>query len=287
MDTFDEKVARTVEQLRNGSYATMGAEIASRRLEWLERVLPGKGDCRRYSPRQAYELLFFEQMGLGPTELPVVAESADEIVWLSYNRCVLLEACTALGLDTRRVCRAVNEKATQAFFSRINPALRFHRSYEEIRPHADYCRERIIRIDLEGTMREAIREAERSRAEGGRAGGAVVMLGERIIARAHDVAGAERDPGLHAAAAAMREAARATGDADLCGAILCSTCAPCAACASLAIRANLTTIVYGVSRHEVAGSGQGGAAEASAIEAAWSIEVIGGVLREECRALCQ
>jgi tRNA(Arg) A34 adenosine deaminase TadA len=30
----------------------------------------------------------------------------DEIVWLSRNRCSLLEACLALGLDTRKVCRA-------------------------------------------------------------------------------------------------------------------------------------------------------------------------------------
>jgi len=72
-------------------------------------------------------------------------ESPDRIVWESRNRCPLLEACAALGLDTRAVCRPVNEQATQAFFSRLDPRLRFGRSYVEIRPHAACCREWITR----------------------------------------------------------------------------------------------------------------------------------------------
>jgi hypothetical protein len=66
-------------------------------------------------------------------------------VWESRNRCPLLEACAALGLDTRAICRPVNEQATQAFFSRLDPRLRFGRSYVEIRPHAACCREWITR----------------------------------------------------------------------------------------------------------------------------------------------
>ncbi len=279
MDTFADKVARTVAQLRRGDYHAMGAEIARRRRQWLEHVLPGKAGCEGYSPRQAYELLFFEQMGLEPSELPVVSESADEIVWLSYNRCPLLEACRALGLDTRKVCRAVNEKATQAFLSWIDPRLRFSRSYVEIRPHAAYCRESIVRIDLEAYMREALHEARGCREGGSRANGAIIVLGERIIARAHDAPSVAAGPSWHAEAAAIAEAAIAAGDADLCGAILFSTCEPCLACMTLATRANLTTIAYGAPREDGHRAGEVAAGLPD------GIEVIAGVLRDDCLAL--
>lgn len=145
MTTFEDKVSRTIEQLRGGDLEAMGREIADRRLAWLDanlaRLPPG-GPC---TPRRAFELLFFEQMRLDPADLPVVSESPDRIEWESRNRCPLLEACVALGLDTRRICGPVNEEATQAFVSRLDPRLRFGRSYTVIRPHASHCREWITR----------------------------------------------------------------------------------------------------------------------------------------------
>ena len=59
-------------------------------------------------------------------------------------------------------------------------------------------------------------------------------------------------------------------------------------CASLAVWANLTTIVYGVSGEEAARLGrshiQVGASEIVARSPA-AIEIIGGVLHDECAAL--
>ncbi len=81
-------------------------------MAWLDRALPEKKP--QFTPRDAYELLFFEQMKLERDELPVISETEKEIVWLSYNRCSLLEACVALGWDTRQVCRPVNKKAPSA-----------------------------------------------------------------------------------------------------------------------------------------------------------------------------
>lgn len=72
----------------------------------------------------------------------MVEESDDRITWLSKNSCSTLDSCAQLGLDTRAVCRAVYEKPTQLFFSRLDPGLRFVRDYEQIRPHAPHCRER-------------------------------------------------------------------------------------------------------------------------------------------------
>jgi len=288
MNTFDERVQRTIEQLRHESFRAIASDITQKRMAWLDRTLPEKPGYGQFTPRQAYELLFFEHMGLARDELPVVSESPDEIVWLSRNRCTLLEACIALGLDTRTVCRPVNEKATQAFLSRINSQLRFHRSYEEIRPYADYCREKIVRTDLHSYMRVAIREAQLSRSEGNKGYGAVVVFDNQIMGQAHDTAITEHDPSLHAEVNAIRQAVRAKKDTDLCGAILFSTCEPCPMCTSLAIWANVTTIVYGVSIEETARLGRSriqiSAGEIIA-RSPCSIEVVGNILHDECRML--
>ena len=288
MNTFEERVRRTIEQLQHESFRAIASDITQRRMTWLDRTLPEKPGYDQFTPRQAYELLFFENMGLARDELPVVSESPDEIVWLSRNRCTLLEACIALGLDTRKVCRPVNEKATQAFLSRINPQLRFHRSYEEIRPYADYCREKIVRTDFDSYMKVAVQEAQLAKSEGNKEYGAVVVFDNRIMSQAHNTAITERDPSLHAEVNAIRQAVKAKNDPDLCGAILFSTCEPCPMCASLAAWANVTTIVYGVSVEEMAQWGHTRVQiSASEIIARFpcSIEVIGNILHDECRKL--
>lgn len=62
-----------------------------------------------------------------------------------YNYCPVLEACKAVGLDTREICRKIYHRPNQVFLSKINPKLRFKRNYRKIRPHADYCEE-IIKL---------------------------------------------------------------------------------------------------------------------------------------------
>jgi tRNA(Arg) A34 adenosine deaminase TadA len=288
MTAFEDKVRRTTEQLRRETWRAMALDITQKRMAWLDRVLPEKPGYDRFTPREAYELLFSENMELDLSELPVVSESPDEIVWLSRNRCSLLEACIALGLDTRKVCRAVNEQATQAFLSRINPQLRFYRSYDEIRPHADCCREKIVRTDFAAYMRIAIQEAQRSGSEGNKGYGAVVAFDNQIMGQAHDTATTEHDPSLHAEMSAIRQAVKTKGDADLCGAILFSTCEPCPMCASLAVWANVTTIVYGVSIEETAQLGRSRiqiSANQIIAQSPCSIKVVGNVLHDECKLL--
>ena len=103
MNTFEERVQRTIEQLQHESFRAIASDITQKRMAWLDRILPEKPGYDQFTPREVYELLFFENMQLERSELPVVSESPDEIVWLSRNRCSLLEACIALGLDTRTV----------------------------------------------------------------------------------------------------------------------------------------------------------------------------------------
>ncbi|MFC1852100.1 nucleoside deaminase [candidate division CSSED10-310 bacterium] len=288
MTHFNERVSQTIDQLNQGNIQAMASELTRKRMSWLDEALPGLGEFEKFTPRQAFELLFFEHMRLKKAELPVISESEKEIVWLSYNRCSLLEACLVLEMDTRNVCRAVNEKATQAFLSRVNPELRFHRSYEEIRPDYEFCREKIVRLDFNHYMRLAIQEAQRSRDNGNKGYGAVVVYDDHIIGQAFDTAITARDPSLHAEVNAIRQAVKTKKDDDLCGAVLFSTCEPCPMCSSLAVWANITTIVYGVSIAETARLGKSRievSAEHIIENSPVFVEVVSNILSNECRKL--
>ena len=281
-------VAREIERLRAQDLRMIEAEVTAKRRAWLRRHLPDPASLGEVSPRQAYEYLFRDYMGLSLADLPVISESEREIAWRSKNACPTLEACRALGLDTRSVCRSAYEKPTQAFLSWLDPRLRFLRDYEVIRPHAPHCLERIVLVDFDSFMEQALEEAALSRAEGNKGYGAVLALGDRVLAKTHDTATTEGDPSLHAEFKAIREAIAALGSSDLCGAVLYSTCEPCPMCTGLAVWANLTSIVYGASIADTARMGRSrilvGAAEI-AERAPTALEVIGGVLKERCEAL--
>lgn len=284
---FELKVEQQLERLQTQTLRQVERDTTSKRVAWLrDRGLPGAGAS--FSPRRAFDLLFFDYMQLAETDVPVVRQSETEIVWRSVNPCATLEACLTLGLDTRMVCRAAYEKSTQAFLSQLDPQLRFLRSYTRIRPHADYCEEMIVRLDFEESMRLAILEAKQSTLGGNKGYGSVVMLGRDLVGRAHDTAATERDPSLHAEVNAVREAVRTVGDPNLSGTVLVATCEPCPMCSALAVWANVTTIVYGASIEETAGLGRSrilvGCREI-VDRSPVSVEVVGGVLGDECRSL--
>jgi tRNA(Arg) A34 adenosine deaminase TadA len=287
-ENFESKVEGQIERLKHSSCREIEQEVAQKRIAWVTQNRPAAGREVHTSPRQAFEALFFDYMGLPVDELPVLSETATEIVWHSLNRCPTLEAAWRLGLDTRRICRAAYEKSTQAFLSQLDPQLRFLRSYEEIRPYANHCKEMIIRVDFENIMRLAIAEARASKLEGNKGYGAVVVLGHEILGKAHDTPITEQDPSLHAEVNAIRQAVQARGDSNLSGAMLFSTCEPCPMCSSLAVWANLTTIVYGVSIEETAKMGKSRirvSAKEIVAQSPVMIEVVGDVLRDECRSL--
>ena len=176
--------------------------------------------------------------------------------------------------------------------SRLDPQLRFLRSYETIRPHAAYCEERIVRLDFEALMALAVEEALRSRSEGNKREGygAVVVLGNEIIGRGRDTVNVGPDPSLHAEVNAIRQAVQTVGDLNLSGAVLVSTCEPCPMCASLAVWANLSTIVYGASIEKTAPLGLSRiliSAREVVERSPVMVEVIGGVLEEECMTVYQ
>lgn len=286
-DGFDARTKQQIERLKKTKLSTLEAKIAEKRVRWFKNDYKRSTDLV-VSPRSAYEMLFFDYMGLSEEEVPVVREDDNEIVWLSYNSCPTLEACKRLELNTRDVCRAVYEKSTQALISQLNPQLRFHRSYQEIRPYSEYCKEMIIRVDFEHYMQTAIEEARRSKAEGNDGYGAVVVFQNNVIGKAHDTVSTQKDPSLHAEVNAIRQAVNSLGDTNLCGSILFSTCEPCPMCASLAAWTNITTIVYGASIEETARLGRSRiriGSEVVASRSPFMIEIIGNIRKETCMAL--
>ena len=285
---FEQDVQKQIDRLTTKPYQEIESQVTRKRINWyrhnagkITRDHPG-------APRGAHDLLFFEYMGLAETELPVLSETDDEIIWSSRNSCPTLEACWRSGLDTRIVCRAVYERSTQALISQIDPQLRFYRSYQEIRPHSFHCKEGIYRLDFQQMMALAFKEACQAKNGGNKARGAVIVLENKVIAAAQDTTTTESNPAGHAAANAIKTAAKVTRDPNLCGAVLFSTCEPCPMCTSLAVMSNLTTIVYGASNSEPIYSGsphtQMSAGEI-ARHSSVMVEVVSGVLEEKCEAL--
>ena len=288
MSNIDDQVCRQIDRLKSKSLREIEGETAEKRIKWYQRHAGKPVGMRKPSPRLAYELLTSAYLGLSEAEVPVLAESDTEIEWLSNNACPTLEACKELGLNTRQVCRAAYEKSTQALLSQLDPHLRFYRSYDEIRPFSDACREKIVRVDFEEMMTVAVEEAIVSRRKGNKGYGAVVFFENRIVGQAHDTAVTDRDPSRHAEVNAIRQAVRVLDDTNLSGAILFSTCEPCPMCASLAVWSNLTTIVYGVSIEETVRLGKKRIQISSneiAEKSPVMIEVIWDILHDECLAL--
>jgi hypothetical protein len=94
----------------------------------------------------AYRLLL-ARFRISPEEAPIVSRTDRSVTFHSQNFCPTLEACKRLGLDTRHVCRCINEDSTNQLIRRIDPRLRFSRNYEKLRPYAPYCDEFITLED--------------------------------------------------------------------------------------------------------------------------------------------
>ena len=103
-----------------------------------------------------------------------------------------------------------------------------------------------------GTERErhwmgiALEEARRARAADEVPIGAVLVLGDRLLARAHNRTRALCDPTAHAELLAVRRAAHELGVQRLVGAELFTTVEPCFMCAGAASHARLARVVWAV-----------------------------------------
>ena len=135
-------------------------------------------------------------------------------------------------------------------------------------------------------MQEALHQASRALALGEVPVGAVVVRGGRRLARAHNLRETRRDPLGHAETLALRRAARKAGDWRLDGADLYVTVEPCPMCAGALLQARIRRLVFGTVNPRVGAAGTLlNLADYPGMD--HQVQVQGGVLEAECRALME
>lgn len=135
-------------------------------------------------------------------------------------------------------------------------------------------------------MRLALEQAEAARRAGEVPVGAVVVVDGEVVGTGHNQPIGSHDPTAHAEIVAMRDAARRLGNYRLTGSTLYVTVEPCMMCVGAMVHARVGTLVYGAPEPKAgAVVSTQRAHEHSALN--HRLEVIGGVLEDECRAVLQ
>ena len=94
-------------------------------------------------------------------------------------------------------------------------------------------------------MRRALEAAEQAAGRGEVPVGAVVAIGDQVIAVAHNERETGADPTAHAEILALRRAAAARGSWRLCDAELFVTMEPCPMCAGALVNARIKRLFFG------------------------------------------
>lgn len=128
----------------------------------------------------------------------------------------------------------------------------------------------------EKMMRHAIFEAQKALAKHEVPIGAVIAIGDRIIARAHNMVQTLRDPTAHAEMQAITAACESVGGKYLSQCTIYVTVEPCPMCAAALAWAQIGAIVYG------AEDPKRGYRTVSGAILHPKTEVEGGVLETEC-----
>lgn len=116
-------------------------------------------------------------------------------------------------------------------------------------------------------------------------GTCIVSAGE-LVAQAGNRTRTDCDPTAHAEIVALREAARKLGNYRLTDTVVYSTLEPCAMCAGALIQARVPLLVYGAT-DEKAGAVESHFGICGATHLNHRVDVIKGVLENECRELMQ
>jgi tRNA(adenine34) deaminase len=135
-------------------------------------------------------------------------------------------------------------------------------------------------------MRAALVEARKAMANDEVPVGAVVAVGNEIVAAGFNRPISAVDPTAHAEIQALRAAARKVGNYRLTGATLCVTVEPCAMCVGAMMHARIATLIYGAPEPKT------GAVRSTMKlldDPGWNhrVLVIAGLMADECRTLLQ
>src|SRR5690242_11997885 len=135
-------------------------------------------------------------------------------------------------------------------------------------------------------MREALRLASKAGNKGEVPVGAVVVQGDKIIARAHNQVELLKDATAHAEMLALTQAEAAVGDWRLINCDLYVTKEPCVMCAGALVHTRIRRVIFGCADSSAGAAG-------SVINLLQmpglnhSCEIRSGVLRGECAAMLQ
>jgi tRNA(adenine34) deaminase len=135
-------------------------------------------------------------------------------------------------------------------------------------------------------MRAALEEARKGFDAGEVPVGAVVVADGRIIGRGYNQPIGGHDPTAHAEVVAIRAAAREIGNYRLVGSTLYVTIEPCLMCVGAMVHARVGTLVFGAAEPK-AGAVVSSCRAHELPSLNHRLEVLGGVLEDDCRAIIQ
>lgn len=144
---YNNQVRKSIKQLRNvdsKELSHLADKLRNKRINWFKNQ---NIQCDNDDVLDTAYQLFLTKLGISAEEAPIVDKQDNKLVIHSKNFCPTLEACKILGLDTRDVCRQLNEEPTQALLQQLHPNLRFKRNYDSLRPFKPYCEEMIIKVE--------------------------------------------------------------------------------------------------------------------------------------------
>ncbi|MFP4456458.1 MAG: tRNA adenosine(34) deaminase TadA [Clostridia bacterium] len=133
-------------------------------------------------------------------------------------------------------------------------------------------------------MKEAYLQAEKAQLMGEVPVGAVVVYEDKIILRTHNLVEINSDPTAHAEILALKESGKSLGANKLTEIQLYVTLEPCAMCAGAILQARIQRLIFGAYDDKL---GAVGSLYDVIRNPAYNtdIEVIGGILQNECSAL--
>jgi len=135
-------------------------------------------------------------------------------------------------------------------------------------------------------MHEALKAARDAQSRDEVPIGACIVSAGEVVTLAGNRTRTDCDPTAHAEIVALREAAHQLGNYRLADTVVYSTIEPCAMCAGALIQARVRLLVYGAT-DEKAGAVESHFGICNAAHLNHRMQVIKGVLENECRALMQ
>jgi tRNA(adenine34) deaminase len=133
-------------------------------------------------------------------------------------------------------------------------------------------------------MRQALSAARDAQQRGEVPVGTCIVVGDTVLAVAGNRTCTDNDPTAHAEMVALRAAAKESGNYRLSNAVVYSTIEPCVMCAGALIQARARRLVYGA-HDERAGAVESRFRVCDTDFLNHRIEVVAGVLEEECREM--